>query len=379
MRAATARAAMRRGCVWPIRPRSPRPAARQIFGQLRRLAGTGLAADDHDRVLADRARDLVGALRDRQIRRIRDRRLGRRARRALARSSARGRRRSAPLRLGARAPRARSIRARRGVGRVAASHARAARRRHARRAARRRQLTAARRAIRGHRGSALSSPPCGRRHDGASRIRPEEPTMRSSTVHVSPATSLVAALAPAAGRRSRRCRRRHAALGRPRRHADDRPAFAEREPDQQHQPARSTSSWSIRDKKLGHRAGARGVVDAGQPDDVALQAAPGRQVPRRHAVHRRRRRVQLRARARRHVAAARVRRTRRASRRRSTTSPSSSRPTGPTRSSSSTSATINIMSKAWCEKNRATKPQNFTQKEDMITARAGQRHRPVHR
>jgi peptide/nickel transport system substrate-binding protein len=30
--------------------------------------------------------------------------------------------------------------------------------------------------------------------------------------------------------------------------------------------------------------------------------------------------------------------------------------------------TINIMSKAWCEKNKATKPQNFTQKEDMITA-----------
>jgi peptide/nickel transport system substrate-binding protein len=31
-------------------------------------------------------------------------------------------------------------------------------------------------------------------------------------------------------------------------------------------------------------------------------------------------------------------------------------------------ATINIMSKAWCEKNRATKPQNYTAKEDMITA-----------
>jgi len=31
--------------------------------------------------------------------------------------------------------------------------------------------------------------------------------------------------------------------------------------------------------------------------------------------------------------------------------------------------TINIMSKAWCEKNRATKPQNYTQKEDMITAK----------
>jgi peptide/nickel transport system substrate-binding protein len=31
-------------------------------------------------------------------------------------------------------------------------------------------------------------------------------------------------------------------------------------------------------------------------------------------------------------------------------------------------ATINIMSKAWCEKNKATKPQDFTHKEDMITA-----------
>ena len=31
--------------------------------------------------------------------------------------------------------------------------------------------------------------------------------------------------------------------------------------------------------------------------------------------------------------------------------------------------TIYVMSKAWCEKNRATKPQNFTQKEDLITAR----------
>jgi len=33
-------------------------------------------------------------------------------------------------------------------------------------------------------------------------------------------------------------------------------------------------------------------------------------------------------------------------------------------------ATINIMSKAWCEKNRCQKPQNFAAKEDMITARA---------
>jgi hypothetical protein len=32
-------------------------------------------------------------------------------------------------------------------------------------------------------------------------------------------------------------------------------------------------------------------------------------------------------------------------------------------------ATINIMSKAWCEKNKCMKPQNFAGKEDMITAR----------
>jgi hypothetical protein len=32
MRAATARAAMRRGCVWPMMPAMPRPASRQIFG-----------------------------------------------------------------------------------------------------------------------------------------------------------------------------------------------------------------------------------------------------------------------------------------------------------------------------------------------------------
>jgi peptide/nickel transport system substrate-binding protein len=31
-------------------------------------------------------------------------------------------------------------------------------------------------------------------------------------------------------------------------------------------------------------------------------------------------------------------------------------------------STINIMSKAWCEKHRATKPQSFKDKEDMITA-----------
>jgi hypothetical protein len=32
MRVAVARAAMRRGWVWPIRPLAPRPSSRQIFG-----------------------------------------------------------------------------------------------------------------------------------------------------------------------------------------------------------------------------------------------------------------------------------------------------------------------------------------------------------
>ncbi len=32
IRAATARAAIRRGCVWPINPRSPHPTAMQILG-----------------------------------------------------------------------------------------------------------------------------------------------------------------------------------------------------------------------------------------------------------------------------------------------------------------------------------------------------------
>ena len=32
--------------------------------------------------------------------------------------------------------------------------------------------------------------------------------------------------------------------------------------------------------------------------------------------------------------------------------------------------TINIMSRAWCEKNKASSPQNYTQKEDLITAHA---------
>ena len=41
-------------------------------------------------------------------------------------------------------------------------------------------------------------------------------------------------------------------------------------------------------------------------------------------------------------------------------------------------ATINIMSKAWCEKNGATKPQNFTAEGGHDHRAPGQRHRPVH-
>ncbi len=67
MRFATVRAAMRRGWVWPMRPAAPRPSARQIFGQLRRLAGTGLAADDDDLVRGDGGRDLVPLHRHRQL------------------------------------------------------------------------------------------------------------------------------------------------------------------------------------------------------------------------------------------------------------------------------------------------------------------------
>ena len=53
------------------------------LGQLRRLARPGLAADDDHLVRADRLRDFIGPLRDRQVRRIGDRGLRRGARRAL--------------------------------------------------------------------------------------------------------------------------------------------------------------------------------------------------------------------------------------------------------------------------------------------------------
>ena len=52
-----------------------------------------------------------------------------------------------------------------------------------------------------------------------------------------------------------------------------------------------------RDKNFKLEPSLAAVVADGEPDDVALQAAPERQVPRRLAVHRRRRGVLDRARA----------------------------------------------------------------------------------
>src|SRR3954449_7768286 len=86
MRSATVRAAIRRGCVWPIAPRTPRPRPRQIFGscvvfplaapdppphppapleeglgKLRPLPRAGLAGDDDDLVVADRLEQVLPA------------------------------------------------------------------------------------------------------------------------------------------------------------------------------------------------------------------------------------------------------------------------------------------------------------------------------
>ena len=72
MRSATVRAASRRGCVWPMAPRTPRPELEADLGQLRRLARAGLAGDDHDLVLGDRSAQVLAAGADRQLGRIGD-------------------------------------------------------------------------------------------------------------------------------------------------------------------------------------------------------------------------------------------------------------------------------------------------------------------
>ena len=81
MRAAVERAAMRRGCVWPIRPVHPEFEA--DLGS-RRLAGAGLAADDDHLMVGDQFRDLGPPRIDRQVLVVLG--FGSRARRASARS-----------------------------------------------------------------------------------------------------------------------------------------------------------------------------------------------------------------------------------------------------------------------------------------------------
>ena len=273
--------------------------------KLRRLSRACLAADDHDRVVADGCGDLVRALRDRQFGWVRDRGAARRARCTAFRSSGDGGGDSFPFGGGS-ATAARPFDPAREQMRVGGH--------------RRRKLRdepgGGRSVMRGRRwqcGGADSTPgPRGGvmipRHRRRARESPAPVRQHSGGTHdpIPPhaalAVSLAATLALAAARR----RREDAALGRPRRHADDRPPFAEREPDQQYQPARLRVPARPR-QEAGPDPGARRIVDAGQSDHLALQAAPRRQVPRRHAVHRRRRRVQLRARARRDVAIARVR------------------------------------------------------------------------
>ena len=50
-------AAMRRGWVWPIRPNTPRPRLRQIFGSWVDFRGAGLAAQYDDLIVADQCTD----------------------------------------------------------------------------------------------------------------------------------------------------------------------------------------------------------------------------------------------------------------------------------------------------------------------------------
>ena len=67
IRSATLRAAIRRGWVWPIRPRTPAAELEGDLGQLRRLARPGLAGDDDHLVVAQGGGDVVPPVADRQL------------------------------------------------------------------------------------------------------------------------------------------------------------------------------------------------------------------------------------------------------------------------------------------------------------------------
>ncbi len=61
MRLAVDDAAIRRGCVWPIRPLLAAPEFQADFRQLGGLAGAGFAADDDDLMRAQRLGDFGAA------------------------------------------------------------------------------------------------------------------------------------------------------------------------------------------------------------------------------------------------------------------------------------------------------------------------------
>ena len=105
---------------------------------------------------------------------------------------------------------------------------------------------------------------------------------------------------PPPGARPRRERRdRRARPGNPHRHGRrrdvDGPALRQPLPEQQHRRARLREADHPR-LRLAPHPGRRRVVEGGHADDVGIQAAQGRQVPRRLGLHRRGRGVLDRAR-----------------------------------------------------------------------------------
>ncbi len=296
-------------------PRSPRPRGEADLRQLRGLARARLAADDDDLMVADRARDFVGALRRPAA--PADRRSPAGARRAPA-LRAIERAIAAAIRshsaAGARAA-ARALDPARERNRVGGHRrARAVRGGSGRDAVMRRRcvrMASAARAC-GADSTPRRLPPRYDRGDrqGAPRMtRPAATTISRGGCHD-----------PIRPRRHRSALALAAALALPALDADAKTLrWAGRGDMQTTDPHSQNENLTnninqlvyefllVRDKKLEPAARARRIVDQGQSDDVALQAAARRQVPRRHAVHRRRRRVQLRARALRHVAAARLR------------------------------------------------------------------------